>query len=161
MADCNDDICLSSFQPSTVSWAGSQRCGLSPEITEAANYSDLMARDDKAEFPPDPPPPIPQPPEISNSLEWITSTNPSEIVEFWDFQLTRLRSLVSDCEETQCRRDTLAPSELTHLGRRFNDVAFRQLLPHFSLGGDRWISQYVFGFPTTGIFSHQGIFPSS
>ena len=88
-----------------------------------------MARAAKADFPLDSH--IPFPPELSNSLEWIKSTDPSEIVEFWDAQLTRLRSLVSDSEVAQRQRDALVSPELAHLGRRFDAVSFHHILRLF------------------------------
>ena len=37
-------------------------------------------------------------------------------------------------------------------------MAFRRLLSHFNLGGDRWIGQFAHGFPTPGIISQEGVF---
>ena len=57
---CNDDLTLSSFRSSEFTWAGAQRRGLSPEITDAATYAEHMGSASKAPSPintPGPPPP--------------------------------------------------------------------------------------------------------
>ena len=53
------------------------------------------------------------------------------------------------------------PQAIKGAQSRSQAVAFHQLLHNFGLGGDNWIRQFIFGFPTTGFLSQAGISPAS
>ena len=157
--DCNDDLNLGSFIQSKTIWAGLQRKGVSPLITDPQNYIDHILKATRAIFPLSADIPIPQ--EIQDSLEFIMHGDPGAVVKFWDDQLMRLQSLTREAQPLQERWNDLIPPEIRGAQKKFKSVAFHQLLCHLSLGGDRWISQFIFGFPTTGVLSQEGIFPPS
>ena len=104
---------------------------------------------------------IPLPPEVMASVGWISTTDPLTARSFWSDQLVSLRRLVQDASFTQEQWFSSIPFELRGAQSRFCSVAFHQLLRHFDLGGDRWVSQFIFGFPTVGSFSQEGVFPLS
>ena len=99
------------------------------------------------------------PPEITESLERPISTDPSVITQFWDDQLLRLKKLVQDAQPYQDSWNLQAPTAIQGAHPLFKSVASHQLLINFPLGGDRWMLQYIFGFPTTGVLSQAGVFP--
>ena len=72
-----------------------------------------------------------------------------------------LSRLVADAAPTQAALFASVPPALLGAQPRFFSVAFRQLLHHFGLLGDRWIIQFVFCFPTVGSFSQEGVSPLS
>ena len=103
----------------------------------------------------------PLPREINESLEFSKSTDPKLVLSFWAIQLERLLRLVEDCSATQLEWSKLVPDQIKGDQTKFKSVAFHQLLKNFSLGVDKWISQFIFRFPTTGCFSQNGVFPQS
>ena len=157
--DCNDDLRLGSFEPSRFVWAGLQRKGVSPLIEDPKDYIDHILRATRAIFPLTVDMPLPE--EITESLTFLMYTEHSKIIEFWNDQILRLSELVKDSQPAQEKWNLSIPTEIKGAQKKFKAVAFHQLLDHFSLGGDRWISQFTFGFPTTGVFSQEGVFPNS
>ena len=89
------------------------------------------------------------------------SSEPNTILKYWDNQIERLQSLVEEAQPTQDKWNALIPKEIKGAQKKFKAVAFHQLLSNLSLGGDRWISQFVYGFPTTGVLSQGDTFPPS
>ena len=100
--------------------------------------------------------PIPLPPDVVASIDWIATTDPKQILAFWREQRASLSRLVAEEAPTQAAWVDSIPPELRGAQSHFFSVAFRQLLHHFGLGGDRWISQFIFGLPTVCSFSHGG-----
>ena len=84
---------------------------------------------------------------------------PEAVLAFWQEQRARLARLARDAAPAQEAWFASVPPDLAGAQCRFSSVAFRQLLSHFGLGGDKWISQFIFGFPTTGSFSQEGVPP--
>ena len=157
--DCNDDLRLGSFEPNRFVWSGLQKKGASPLIGDPQDYIDHILRDTRAIFPLTVGMPLPE--EITESLTFLMFTEHAKIIEFRGDQILRLSALVKDCQATQETWNLSIPTEIKGPQKKFKAVAFRQLLSNFSLGWDRWISQFTFGFPTTGILSQEGVFPAS
>ena len=155
---CNEDLFLGSFTKSNLIWAGSQKKGTPPAFA-AESYLDHIDQALKQDFPLSSP--IPLPPEVIASLDWISTTDPKAVMAFWREQLSSLTRLVTAAAPIQASWASSVPTELLGAQPRFCSVAFHQLLHHFGLGGDRWISQFIFGFPTVGSFSQEGVFPLS
>ena len=53
------------------------------------------------------------------------------------------------------------PEDIKGGGPRFKSVARHQILSNFCLWGDKWISEFIYGFATTGAFSQTWVFPRS
>ena len=76
------------------------------------------------------------------------------------FRLRNLRWFVPSGRNNW--RICLACSRTRPLHRpRFCSVPLHQLLRHFGLGGDRWVSHFIVGFPTVGSFSQAWVYPLS
>ena len=157
-SDCNDDLSLGGFLQSKKVWAGTQKRGISPEITDARDYLDHIHQAVRADFPLTAD--IPLPGELTASIDWISEVPTTAATEFWEEQLIALKNLVSDAASTQVKWDSFRPPELGGAGGGARSVAILSLLRQFNLGGDRWMSQFIFGFPTCGIFSQSGVFPT-
>ena len=99
--------------------------------------------------------------EVNDSLEFLKSTDPMIVLSFWEIQLERFLRLVKDCSTTQIEWSKHIPEQIKGAQDKFQSVDFHQLLKNFSLGWDKWITQFIFGFPTTGCFSQSGVFPQS
>ena len=155
--DCNDDLFLGSFKKSNYIWAGAQKKGTLPSILESKDYLDHIRQAMEMEFPLTAD--IEIPPEIDTSLNWLATTDPSIVINFWDIQLVKLKKLVAAAASSQSKWNDLIPREIRGAQKKFKSVAFHQLLSHLNLGGDKWIGQFIFGFPTTGILSQEGVFP--
>ena len=101
--------------------------------------------------------PIPQ--EVQESTNWLAKKGPSGILSFWAGEIDRLSMLVRQCSSTQEQRWALCPPEIRGGQKDFCSVEFHQLMKQYSLGVDKWITQFIFGFPDTGNFSRKD--PSS
>ena len=74
------------------------------------------------------------PSEVKNSLNWIATTDPSIISDYWDIQLARLRKLVSQAEHSQKIWNRLIPQEIRGAQAKFKSVASHQPLSRFKIG---------------------------
>ena len=155
--DYNDDIYLGPFEKSNKIWTGTQKNGAAPEIPGEPSYYDHVTKALQTEFCLSKE--IPIPPEIVDSSEWISTTPHDEILSFWKTQFSALQQLVLDAAQSQAEWTNLTHQFLKPATERCQAVAFRQLLCHFNLGGDRWIGQFAHGFPTSGIISQEGVSP--
>ena len=155
----NDDLRLGSFTQRKLVWADVQKKGLSPAITDPFSYSDHIIRAVQSEFPLGAEIPLHE--ELKTSLDWISTIPPPEVaVKFWGDQLGKLTVLVNlSMGDRQIWNDSI-PGPLRQAGGKIQAVALHQLT-HFNLGVDKWISQLIFGFPTTGAMSQVGVFPHS
>ena len=135
-----------------------QKKGDTPSFT-AESYLDHIAQAVKQDSPLSAP--IPLHPEVISSADWISTTNPEKALAFWHEQRLSLCRLAEEAAPTQARWFDSMPLELRGAQSRFCSVAFRQILNHFGLGGGRWVTQFIFGFPTVGSFSQEGVFPLS
>ena len=136
---------------------GAQKKGAPPEIENSTDYLEHIDQAANAIYPLGMDLPIPQ--EVQESMNWLGNTDPSEILSFWAEQINRLMMLVRQCSSTQEQRWTLCPPEIRGDQNDFCSAAFRQLMKQYSLGGDKWIAQFIFGIPTTWNFSHEGVPP--
>ena len=130
----NVDLFLGRFRESSAAWAGAKTRGLSPEIIGAVDYDDHTLRASKAESARELPDPFLR--ELKNPSGGLHLLPPDVVGKFLGDQLFRLESLVNDSSPTQAARGALIPPGISHIKGRFNSVAFHQLLPRFSLGGD-------------------------
>ena len=133
--------------------------GLSPEILDSMSYQDHISKAMNSLFPLAMDTPLPA--EITRSLEFMKTTDPKLILQFWDVQLNRLDQLIMDCSAKQSEWFQSAPKGIEGAQSRFQSVAYRQLLSQAGLGGEKWVTQMIFGFPTTGCFSQCVTFPQS
>ena len=53
------------------------------------------------------------------------------------------------------------PEPLRQAGGNIQAAALHQLTDRCNLGGGKWVSQIIFGFPTTGVISQAGVLPRS
>ena len=84
------------------------------------------------------------------------------MVKFRADQLGKFPTLVKDSRGPQRIRNDSIPDPLRKAGGwGIQSAALHQLMAKFGLGGDKWIRQAVFGFPTTGIMGQVGVFPHS
>ena len=96
--DYNEDLFLGSFTKRELIWAGSQKKGATPDFT-AASYLGHIAQAVQQDFPLSTP--IPLPPEIISSIDWISTTDPEQALAFWSEQLSSVRRLVEEAAPTQ------------------------------------------------------------
>ena len=157
-ASYNEDLFLSSFTKSNLIWPGTQKKGTAPSFV-ANSPLEHISLALKQDFPLSAP--IPLPTEAVASIDWISTTPPEEALAFWHEQRASLARLVRDAAPTQEAWFAAIPPELVGAQNHFCSVAFHQLLSHFGMGGDKWIAQFIFGFPTVGSFSQEGVFPLS
>ena len=137
--------------------AGNQQKGVAPEIPGDPSYYDHVTQAPDTEFCLTKE--IPIPPEIIDSSGWISTTPHGEILSFWKAQFAALQQLVLGATHSQAAWTNLTPQVLRPATERFQAAAFRQILSHFNLGGDRWIGKFAHGFPTSGIISQEGALP--
>ena len=95
------------------------------------------------------------------SVARIASADTGAIATLLGADLNRLSSRVRDFRYTLDRWFNSAPGPIRGDKARFQAVAFHQLMRRFDLGGDSWVSRFIFGFPTTGALSQEGVSPSS
>ena len=144
----NNDLELGTFTPSKFTWAGEQRKGLDCHITDSTDIEDHTRKAMDLEF--FLAKPVPLPDEIRESLEFIKGAETADISEFWTNQLMMVRKIVDDAKLTQQQWEDLIPNKEHRRPPSLRTVALLHLMKNFDLGGDRWIQQFVFGFPIIG-----------
>ena len=93
------------------------------------SYLDHIAQEVKHDFPLSAP--IPLPPEVIYSVDWISTTNPEQVLAILHEQRLCLCRLVEEAAPAHARLFDSTPLELRGSQSRFCSVAFRQLLNHF------------------------------
>ena len=101
----------------------------------------------------------PLPMDFRAALSWVEATPLGEIKEFWQSQLSALRSLALN---PHCSSDNwydMRPDFFKSAPRTLNIALIAQLTNFCGLGGHRWLEGYIRGFPITGIIRQSGVFP--
>ena len=78
---------------------------------------------------------------------------PSELVKFWDAQLSRLEQLVDDSKLARKKWNDRILPEIAPAAGKLNTVAISQLMRHFGVEGQRMAHQFALGFPIAGTTS--------
>ena len=71
----------------------------------------------------------------------------AEVLEFWTTQRAKVREIVKDAERAHRQWGDMIPGDQNKYIPPLRTVALLRLLRNFGLGGDRWIRQFVLGFP--------------
>ena len=153
----NNDLELGSFTPSKYTWAGEQRRGVVCHVTDSSDPMDHTRKAMDIEF--FLAKPIPLPAEIKASLSFIQDVDANEVTDFWLEQLAVVRGIVRDAAPIQKQWEDAIPSAGTAKPPTLRTVALLHLMKTFGLGGDRWIRQFIFGFPIVGEIEQTGVFP--
>ena len=80
------------------------------------------------------------------------------MASFWSLQLQRFSKLVDNSRHLQTQRNSHIPPALVPAAGRLNAVALPQLMDMCGISGRKWIGQFAFGFPITGILSQKHTF---
>ena len=152
----NNDLELASFIPSRYTWAGEQRKGTICHITDSKDPVGHTKKAMGLEFAIEKEAPLPS--EVKASLEFIQNVTYEEATEFWTAQLSKVRGIVA-AAATQMKWEAASPCAATRRPRSVRAVALLHLMKCFGLGGDRWMRQFVFGFPIIGEIEQTGVFP--
>ena len=102
---------------------------------------------------------IPLPPELSRSLEFTHATPADQLRSFWNVQLEALSSLVESVSPIQAAWDSMIPAKIRSAAGFLKTTALSALMRQFSIGGQNWIPQFIYGFDIIGNFSQRGVFP--
>ena len=156
-ASYNNDLELGTFTPSKFTWAGEQRKGLDCHITESTDIDDHTRKALDLEFFLSKP--VPLPAEIRESLEFIRGAETNDVADFWTKQLMMVRKVVDDAKTIQQQWEDQIPNKEDRRPPSLRTVALLHLMKNFDLGGDRWIRQFVFGFPIIGELEQTGVYP--
>ena len=133
--------------------------GVNPDIQDATDYLGHICKAVKADFPSTQP--ISFPSEIKGSIEWICTTPKEEVLQFREGQFARLSRLLGRSASTQAKWGESTPNELRGGTCRIATVPLLSLMRHFGLGGGRWVTQLVRGFPSCGVISQEGVFSTT
>ena len=136
-----------------------RREGASPAISDPLSYADRIIREAQAEFHLGVDVPLRQ--ETTISLDWLSTTPPDGLSEFGADRLGKSKQLVVPSKGRQSVWGDSIPEPLRMDGRNIQAIALHQLMPHFGLGGGKWVCQLASGFPTTGVVSQVVVFPNS
>ena len=86
---------------------------------------------------------------------------PDSVDSFWPNQLQRLSTLVDNSRHLQAQWGKFIPTALAPAAGNLNTVALSQLTDHCGIAGQRWVDQFAFGFPITGVLSQKRSFELS
>ena len=153
----NNDLELGTFIPSKYTWSGEQRKGLDCHITDSTSIDDHTRKAMDLEF--FLAKPVPLPDEIKDSVEFIRNARTEDVLDFWTNQLATVREVVQEAESTQKQWDDQMPNKGQRRPPTLKTVALLHLMKNFGLGGDRWLQQFVFGFPIIGEMDQTGVYP--
>ena len=82
--------------------------------------------------------------EVQESMEWLTNTDPSEILSFWAEQIDRLRMLVIQFPSTQEKWRAHCPPEIRGKGLLISFLPPTDKAIFVRWG--KWITLFAFGF---------------
>ena len=103
--------------------------------------------------------PAPLPNEIRDPLTFIQKVGKLTAQSFWQGQLSRVKQIVTEAGGTQELWEAAIPTIGNARPPSLRTVALLHLMKSFDLGGDKWIKQFVFGFPIVGEIEQTGVSP--
>ena len=155
----NDDISIPHYEGASRTYADKQRKGARDDIPDASaayhhvelacHLPSFLAQE------------IPLPAALISSQIFLSECNDSQISAFWDKQIFLLEKLVLASTETEARWAAQIPPAIRPAAGKAKVTALLSLMKQASLGGQRWMNQFVFGFPLVGEISQLGVYPPS
>ena len=99
--------------------------------------------------------------ETKCAADFVSDSNPNDIADFGDAQLSRTTDLVAALSELRKAWDASILPAVKPAAGKVRTLALRHLAAQCGLGGARWIDQFATGFPITGVLSQKGVFTRS
>ena len=152
----NDDIQLEPFCKADFSIAGQQRKGIHEPLSSCKSFDRHVRASMDERFPLSISTPLPH--RLRNNALFCRDTPPARLLSIWETQLSKVEKLVSSCALAQSKWDACIPPELLPAAGRLKTVAIKQLMGVCGMGGTRWLDQFAFGFPITGLLSQKFLF---
>ena len=103
----------------------------------------------------------PLPDSRNEARNFATSAPESEVLRFWDTQLSRMYPMEQDAISSDTECDLLIPDELKPAAGKLRLAPLMSLMYEHNLGGTAWLDQFIFGFKLTRALSQQRAFPPS
>ena len=103
----------------------------------------------------------PLPAHTVRAAVFVRDSPPDAVASFWSKQLQRLSALVKNSHPLQERWNRSIPPSLAPAAGKLNTVALSQLMDLCGIAGQRWVDQFAFGFPITGVLSQKHSFDPS
>ena len=157
--DFNDDLRIEHYASNTLVLFGMQRKGIYTSFPDAQTAQEHIDKALEMEFELSSETPLQR--DVEKALEVISNTKKKDMEEFWDDQLKKVKTLVQDSLKKQNDWNKRTPKAIRKVTKELKTVAIWNLLDQYDMGGDRWIHQFTFWFPITGVLSQEGVFPRS
>ena len=153
----NDDLVVERYVKSVYHVAGNPRSGISECIIGARE--DHMIKAGSAEFFLAKETKLPA--DLESALKFHVATPPNEIRKFRAQQAAWLASLSTSANPTQAEWGGLIPPEISYSANGIRTATLATLLSDQGMGGQKWASQFIFGFPIVGRLAQSGVPPPS
>ena len=153
----NDDVCLETYEPATLSFADKQRKGIHEAFDGCSSMKDHIRRAASQPFPLASETPIPE--ETRTAAKFVAENDPHLVADFWGSQLTSLQKLVESAASDQTKWNKCIDPAISPAAGKINTLALRHLADFCGLGASKWMGQFAVGFPITGDLSQAKVFP--
>ena len=155
----NDDVSIPHYEGASRTFADKQRKGICDDIHEASSVYHhvelafqlpfFLAQE------------IPLPPALIRAQLFLSGCNDDRISAFWGMQILLLEKLVLASTETESRWSAQIPPAIRPAAGKVKVKAMLSLMKQANLGGQRWVKQFIFGFPLVGELSQRDVYPPS
>ena len=152
----NDDIHLEPFRKADFSIAGQQRKGIHEPLSSCNSFDRHVRAAMEERFPLSISTPLPR--SLRDNAIFCRDTPPSHLLSVWKDQLARVEGLVSSCALAQSKWDACILPDILPAAGHLKTVAIKQLMRECGMGGARWLDQFAFGFPITGLLSQKFLY---
>ena len=153
----SNDLRLEYYKPSSRSFMGAQRKGVTDPFPEAKSYASHLSAALSSPFPLAAETPLPE--DFSRALSRVSASPEHEVRSFWNDQLASLKSLSLNPLCSSSEWYGLRPPFFAQAPSSLNVALVAQLASFCGMGGAGWLEGYVKGFPISGSICQSGVFP--
>ena len=155
----NDDVSIPHYEGASRTFADKQRKGVCGDIPVASSvYRHVefacqlpffLAQE------------ISLPAALARAQLFLSECNDSQISAFWDKRIFLLEKLVLASTETEARWAAQIPPAIRPADGEIKVTAMLPLMKQANMGGQRWMKQFISGFPLVGELIQLGVYPPS
>ena len=156
--DFNDTLKIPHYEANPQTISGKQRRGITQSIGPVASYFEHIEQAAGMTFPLSPDTPIPG--DLGEALDLTAVANEYAVNSPWREKLAGLKCLASLTGPLAKSWYKETPKAIKPAVGKADVALLSELILTLDIGNPACVSQFVYGFPITGILSQSGVFPT-
>ena len=153
----NDTVTIPHYETNDSHLFGKQRKGISTKIDTCSGHLMHLETASQLSYPFSSPTPIPE--DLRDSVNLMVSATENDIRNFWQRQLDRFSVLAEHTSLISSEWYDSTPVEIQGATGTIDVALLSTLMRRYGMGDGAWASQFVHGFPITGVISQAHTFP--